>query len=61
MDKITEKKKVKRIPKCSCCRVSKTEDPSVSYRLDPYDLDINDKRVWKWLCDNCDNEIAQDI
>lgn len=60
MDKVKKERKP-RVPKCKSCGISKTEDPTVQYRLDPYLLDIAEKRVWGWTCDKCDHESAMDI
>jgi len=40
--------------KCKCGKPG-------TYRPDPYELEINDQKIMKWLCDDCYREIAEDI
>ena|SRR3972149_7724199 len=44
--------------KCDSCKKFK---PETVHRLDPYLDEINDKRVFKMLCDDCFKESLDDI
>ena len=44
--------------KCSNC---KTPKPDVKRRPDPYEEDLNNRKIYKNLCDACDREIAREL
>jgi hypothetical protein len=43
-----------------CVRCDKVKK-DVKRRLDPFDLDVHGKKVLRWLCDDCDKELADEI
>jgi uncharacterized protein YlaI len=46
--------------KCPICKKMKP-NKEVKKRLDPYELDINNKKVKKLMCDECEERLADDI
>jgi rRNA maturation endonuclease Nob1 len=43
------------------CEKCGKDKPDVEYVEDPYDKEIEDVSNWKYLCDNCYDEISWDI
>jgi hypothetical protein len=43
------------------CEHCHKEKESTEWRLDPYEEDINGKEVWIFVCDECDELIADEI
>ena len=54
---MTAKSTKKRTPECEDCGTVR----NVHYRIDPYNYEINDKIVYRWLCDNCYNDRKDEI
>lgn len=46
------------LPKCSSCKQQK---PDVKRRIDPYHEDVNNKKVYRNLCDSCEKQILEGI
>ena len=44
--------------KCAVCGEIKTD---VTYRVDPFQEDVYNEIVYRWLCDDCDYELYLDI
>jgi hypothetical protein len=43
-----------------CVRCDKVKK-DVKRRLDPFDFDVHDKKVLRWLCDDCEKELADEV
>ena len=49
------------LPGMTECEVCQAMLPDVTYRVDPYDEDVNNTIVMRWLCDDCRQQRADDI
>lgn len=43
---------------CDACWQFKKD---VVLRIDPYQAEIHDYEVWRWLCDNCYDDLRMEI
>lgn len=52
------KKKNRRLFKCYFCG---KQDKTVKRKVDPYDADVNNKTIMRYMCDRCEQDRRDDI
>ena len=43
------------------CAECETVKDTVHKRLDPWEFEMNDREVWRWLCDDCYTDLAEEV